>query len=38
MKVVMTTSSEKHRPGAVIYDLVIGIGIPILQIIARECR
>jgi pheromone a factor receptor len=36
MKAVMTTSSEKRR--AVKYDLVIGVGIPILQIIARECR
>ena len=36
MKLVMSTSSEKRR--AVIYDLAIGIGIPILQMIARECR
>jgi pheromone a factor receptor len=36
MKVVVSTRSEKRR--AVIYDLVIGIGIPILQIIARECH
>jgi hypothetical protein len=36
MKAVVFTSSEKRR--AVIYDLVISVGIPILQIIARECR
>jgi pheromone a factor receptor len=36
MRAVVFTSSEKRR--AVIYDLVIGIGIPILQVIARECR
>jgi hypothetical protein len=36
MKTVVFTSSEKRR--VVIYDLLIGIGIPILQIIARECR
>ena len=34
-KVVMTTDAEKRR--AVIQDLLIGVGIPILQIIAREC-
>ena len=36
MKTVMSTSSEKRR--AVIYDLMIGIGIPFLQVIARECH
>jgi pheromone a factor receptor len=36
MNAVMFTSSEKRR--VVIYDLVMGVGIPILQIIARECR
>ncbi len=35
MKYVVLTSSEKRR--AVIYDLLIGVGIPILQIISREC-
>ena len=36
MKAAVFTLSEKRR--AVIYDLLIGIGIPILQIVARECR
>jgi len=35
MKAAVFTSSEKRR--AVIYDLLIGVGLPILQIIAREC-
>ena len=35
MKAVVFTSSEKRR--AVIYDLLIGVGIPILQIISGEC-
>ena len=35
MKAVIFTSSEKRR--AVIDDLLIGIGLPILQIIAGEC-
>jgi hypothetical protein len=35
MKTVVFTSSEKRR--AVIYDLLIAVGIPILQIISREC-
>jgi len=35
MKSVVFTSSEKRR--AVMYDLLIGVGLPILQIIAREC-
>jgi pheromone a factor receptor len=34
-KVAMTTHSERRR--AVIQDLLIGVGLPILQIIAREC-
>ena len=34
-KVAMTTSAERRR--AVIQDLLIGVGIPILQIIVREC-
>ena len=34
MKAVMITRSEKRR--AVIVDLLISIGIPILQIIARK--
>ena len=36
MDTVMFTSSEKRR--VVIYDLVLGVGIPILQVIAREFR
>jgi hypothetical protein len=36
MKAVMVTRSEKRR--AIIIDLLIGIGIPILQMIAREYR
>ena len=35
VKSVMITREEKRR--AVIQDLLIGVGIPILQIIAREC-
>ena len=35
MKVVVLTDAQKRR--ALIYDLLIGVGIPILQIIAREC-
>jgi hypothetical protein len=35
MKTVVFTSSDKRR--AVMYDLLIGVGIPILQIIAGEC-
>jgi len=35
MKSVVFTSSEKRR--AVIDDLLIGIGLPILQIIGGEC-
>jgi hypothetical protein len=35
-KVVTVTTSEKRR--AVIVDLLIGIGLPILQMIAREFR
>jgi hypothetical protein len=34
-KVIMPTDAEKRR--AVIQDLMIGVGLPILQIIAREC-
>ena len=34
-KAAMTTNSERRR--AVIQDLLIGVGIPILQIVAREC-
>jgi pheromone a factor receptor len=34
-KVAMTTSAERRR--AVIQDLLIGLGIPILQMIVREC-
>ena len=34
-KVMMPTYAEKRR--AVIQDLLIGVGLPILQIIAREC-
>jgi pheromone a factor receptor len=34
MKAVMITRSEKRR--AVIVDLLIGIGIPILEMIARK--
>jgi len=35
VKAVMTTRKEKRR--VVIQDLLICVGIPILQIIAREC-
>jgi len=35
MKAVVFTRSEKRR--AVIYDLLIGVGIPILQIISGAC-
>ena len=35
MKTVVFTSSEKRR--AMIYDLLIGVGIPILQNISGEC-
>jgi hypothetical protein len=35
MKVVGMTDDEKRR--AVIQDLLIGVGIPVLQMIAREC-
>jgi pheromone a factor receptor len=35
LKVVVITNSEKRR--AIIEDLLIGVGVPILQIIAREC-
>ena len=35
-KVVMVTRSDNRR--AVIIDLLIGIGIPILQMIMRECH
>ena len=35
MKTGKTTKGEKRR--AVLQDLLIGVGIPILQIIAREC-
>jgi pheromone a factor receptor len=31
----MPTDADKRR--AVIYDLLIGVGIPILQIVAGEC-
>ena len=34
-KVMMPTDVEKRR--AVIQDLLIGVGLPILQIISREC-
>ena len=34
-KVAMTTNSERRR--AVIQDLLIGVGLPILQIITRKC-
>jgi pheromone a factor receptor len=34
-KAVVVTDAQKRR--ALIYDLLIGVGIPILQIIAREC-
>jgi hypothetical protein len=34
-KAAMTTNADKRR--AVIQDLLIGVGIPILQIIVREC-
>jgi pheromone a factor receptor len=34
VKAVMTTPSEKRR--AVMIDLLIGVGIPILQMISRE--
>ena len=32
---MIPTDAEKRR--AVIQDLLIGVGIPILQILAREC-
>jgi pheromone a factor receptor len=35
VKVMTTTYTERRR--AVIHDLLIGVGLPILQIIAREC-
>jgi len=35
MKTVVFTSSEKRR--AVLYDLLIGVGIPVLQIISGKC-
>jgi pheromone a factor receptor len=35
MKVVGMTDEEKRR--AIACDLLIGVGLPILQIIAREC-
>src|SRR5882757_7129730 len=35
MKVMGMTDDEKRR--AVMQDLLIGVGIPVLQIIAREC-
>jgi hypothetical protein len=35
MKTGKTTKGEKRR--AVLQDLLIGVGTPILQIIAREC-
>jgi pheromone a factor receptor len=34
-KTAMPTGADKRR--AVISDLLIGVGIPILQIVAREC-
>ena len=34
MKAVVFTTSEKRR--AIIYDLLIGIGIPILRIVCRK--
>ena len=34
-KVMTSTDTDKRR--AVIRDLLIGVGLPILQIIAREC-
>ena len=34
-KAAMTTYSERRR--AVIQDLLIGVGLPILQIVTREC-
>jgi pheromone a factor receptor len=34
-KAAMTTNADKRR--VVIQDLLIGVGLPILQIIAREC-
>jgi hypothetical protein len=35
MRAVVITDTQKRR--ALIYDLLIGVGIPILQIIAGEC-
>lgn len=35
MKAVVISDAQRRR--ALIYDLLIGVGIPILQIIAREC-
>jgi pheromone a factor receptor len=35
VKAMTTTYTERRR--AVIHDLLIGVGLPILQIIAREC-
>jgi pheromone a factor receptor len=36
MKAVVITDTQRRR--TLIYDLLIGVGIPILQIIARECH
>jgi hypothetical protein len=35
MKAVVFTSSDKRRD--MVHDFLIGIGIPILQILSREC-
>lgn len=35
MKTARVTDAEKRRN--LIYDLLIGIGIPVLQVIAGEC-
>jgi hypothetical protein len=35
MKVMGMTDDEKRR--AVVQDLLIGVGIPVLQMISREC-
>ncbi len=35
MKTAGITDSEKRR--ALIYDLLIGVGIPLLQMVVREC-
>jgi pheromone a factor receptor len=35
LKAVLTTYAERRR--AFIHDMLIGVGLPILQIIAREC-